>query len=166
MDKKILIGIIAVTLVVVGGGTFLLSNGPTKAVVEKTQGAKLETKETSFDFKEIPYSGRKAEHAFLIKNTGNKDLEIANLSTSCMCTVTYFQSGKEMSAQFGMKGMTQPSDWKGILKPQEEAKIVAVFDQAFHGPQGVGPVSRLVSFETNDPDKPYVEFTFSGTVVK
>lgn len=166
MDKKILIGLLSFTLLVIVGGAFILSNGPTKAVIEKTRGAKLEARETSFDFKEIPYSGGKVEHAYLIKNIGNKDLEIANLTTSCMCTVVYFQSKKEMSSQFGMKGMTQPSDWKGILKPQEEAKIVAVFDPAYHGPQGLGPVSRMVSFETNDPDKPYVEFTFSGTVVK
>lgn len=166
MDKKILIVIIALTFIVIGGGVFVLSNGPTKAVVEKTQGAKLETKETSFDFKEIPYSGSKAKHAFEIKNIGSTDLEVANLSTSCMCTVAFFQSKSEMSSEFGMKGMKQPSTWKGILKPGEAGRIVAVFDQAFHGPQGVGPVSRLVSFETNDPDKPYVEFTFSGTVVK
>lgn len=166
MDKKILIGIIAGTLVVIGGGTFLLSNGPTKAVIEKTQGAKLETKETSFDFKEIPYSKGKAKHSFEIKNIGSNDLEIANLSTSCMCTITYFQSSREMSSEFGMKGMTQPSSWKGILKPGETGKIVIVFDPAFHGPQGVGPISRIVSFETNDPDHPYAELAFSGTVVK
>ncbi|MBI2031703.1 MAG: DUF1573 domain-containing protein [Candidatus Levybacteria bacterium] len=166
MDKKILIGLLSFSLLIIVGGAFVLSNGPTKAVVEKTQGAKLETKETSFDFKEIPYSGGKAEHAYLIKNTGNKDLEIANISTSCMCTIAYFKSEREMSSEFGMKGMTQPSSWKGILKAQEEGKIVIVFDPAFHGPQGVGPISRIVSFETNDPDNPYAEFAFSGTVVK
>lgn len=166
MDKKVLIGLIIFSLVIIVGGSFFLSNSSSRAVIKKTQGAKIETKETSFNFKEIPYSGGKVEHSFAIKNVGNKDLEIANLTTSCMCTTVYFKSKSGKSSEFGMKGMTQPSKWKGVLKPQEEAKIIAVFDPAFHGPQGIGPVSRLVSFETNDPDKPYVEFVFSGTVVK
>ncbi|MCL4419081.1 DUF1573 domain-containing protein [Patescibacteria group bacterium] len=166
MDKKIIIAAVLFTIVVVIGGVFYSSGTPSKAAIEKTQGAKVETRETSFNFKDVPYSGGKAIHAFYIKNTGNKDLQIANLATSCMCTVTFFQSSREKGPEFGMKGMSQSSSWKGLLKPAEEGKIVAVFDPAFHGPQGLGPISRIVSFETNDPDHPYVELAFSGTVVK
>ena len=50
--------------------------------------------------------------------------------------------------------------------PGETAEIIADFDPAYHGPQGTGPVTRIVSFETNDPDHPYVELGFKGTVVK
>ena len=53
-----------------------------------------------------------------------------------------------------------------MLKPKEGAEVVTVFDPAAHGPQGIGPISRLVSFETNDPQNPYIEFSFSAVVVK
>lgn len=167
-DKKIIIGIVAITVaVIVGAVTFLgNSSSPTKADLAKTAGAKVETIETKFDFQNIPYSGGNVEHVFPIKNIGDKDLKIANLATSCMCTKVYMKVGQDKSPEFGMPGHNTASDWTGTLAPGQEGQIVAVFDPTAHGPQGVGPIDRLVSFESNDPDHPYVEFNFKGVVVK
>lgn len=167
-DKKILITIAVITLVILSGAIIVLSNTPssTKAVVQKTAGAKIETPEISFDFKDIPYSGGNAIHEYKIKNTGDKDLEIANMNTSCACSKTYFKSAKGESPKFSMKGMSPSSNWKGILAPGEEGLVIFSFDPTYHGPSALGPISRIVSFETNDPDHPYVELSFSGNVVK
>jgi len=167
-DKKILIVIAVVTLAILGGAMFFLSNtqSSSKAVIQKTAGAKIETPETNFDFKDIPYSGGDAIHEYKVKNTGDKDLEIANMNTSCACSKAYFKSAKGESPKFSMKGMSAPSSWKGILLPGEEGIVITDFDPTYHGPQGVGPISRIVSFETNDPDHPYIELSFSGNVVK
>ena len=166
MNKKVLVIISLLTVVVLFGGVFLLSNSGGPATVEKTAGAQIQTFHKDFDFKDIKYDGGKAIHAFPIKNNGYKDLTVANLSTSCMCTQAYLKKGEEKSPSFGMKGHTSASDWKGVLKPKEEAEVVTVFDPTAHGPQGIGPISRLVSFETNDPQNPYIEFSFSAVVVK
>ncbi len=166
MDKKVLLVVSLLTAVVLFGGVYLFSNSGNRASVEETTGAQVQTFQKDFDFKDIKYDGGKVSHAFSIKNNGYKDLTIANLSTSCMCTQVYLKRGEEKSPMFGMKGHAAASDWKGTLKPKEEAEVVAVFDPTAHGPQGVGPISRLVSFETNDPENPYVEFAFSGVVVK
>lgn len=169
MNTKVIIGIIVATAIVLVGAVILLGNstpGSSKAVLGKTAGAKIESPETNFDFKDIPYSGGNAIHEFKVKNTGDKELVIANMATSCMCTKVYFQKGDEKSLEFGMKGHSTASDWKGNLASGKEGSIVVVFDPTAHGPEGVGPISRIVSFETNDPDRPYVEFTFSGNVVK
>lgn len=171
MDNKgILIGIIAATVLILGGAVVWLGQSPantsSKAVLGKTSGAKIEALEASFDFKDIPYSGGNAIHEFKVKNTGDRDLSIANLATSCMCTKVFFQSASGKSPEFGMKGHAAASDWTGKLTPGEDGKVVAVFDPTAHGPEGVGPISRLVSFETNDPDHPYIELSFSGRVVK
>lgn len=165
-DKKIIIMIAVATLAVLAGAVALLGNSAPKANLEKTVGAKTETPETSFDFKDIPYSGGNAVHEFKIKNAGDKELKIANIYTSCACSKGYFKSAKGESPKFGMKGMSPPSDWTGILNPGEEGQVVAEFDPTYHGPQGVGPISRIVSIETNDPDHPYIEFSFQGVVVK
>lgn len=168
MDKKIIIGFLLSTILIIGGAVLFSSNQSSKAAVEKISGAKIELKETNFDFKNIPYSGGNAIHKYPIKNIGNKDLTIANLKTSCMCTKVYMKTKTGESPQFGMQGHASggASNWTGVLKPGEEGQMVAVFDPTAHGPQGVGPIDRLVSFETSDPDKPYVELSFKGIVVK
>lgn len=166
MDKRILLIISILTAAVLFGGVFVFSSSKESASVEKTLGAQIQTFHKDFDFKDIRYGGGNVSHAFPIKNNGYKDLILANFSTSCMCTQVYLKKGEEKSPFFGMKGHTSVSDWKGVLKPKEEAEVVAVFDPTAHGPQGIGPVSRLVSFETNDPENPYIELAFSGTVIK
>lgn len=166
-EKKIIIIVAVITLAILGGAiVFLGGNSSSKATLQKRVGAKIETPETEFDFKDIPYSGGNAVHEFKVKNIGDKDLEIANINTSCACSKAYFKSAKGESTKFGMKGMSTPSSWKGILSPGEEGAVVSSFDPTYHGPSGIGPISRIVSFETNDPDKPYVEFAFSGNVIK
>ncbi len=166
MDKKVIIGILIFTALIIVGAILFSQNSSSKTNLQKTAGASVQTLETSFDFKDIPYGGGKAKHSFKVKNIGSKDLTVANLSTSCMCTDVYLQTKNGHGPEFGMKGMANASSWTGILKPNEEGQVIAVFDPAFHGPSGVGPISRLVSFETNDPDHPYDEFAFNGVVVK
>lgn len=166
MDKKIIIGILFATVLIIGAGVLFSSNQSTKATIGKTPGAILETLETTFDFKNIAYSGGNVQHSYKIKNIGNKDLTVANLKTSCMCTKVYFQTKSQKGPEFGMEGHSSSSNWTGTLKPSEEGQMVVIFDPTAHGLEGIGPVSRFVSFETNDPDHPYVELSFSGNVVR
>lgn len=166
MDKKIIIGAAIVTLLILGGGILFASSLPTKPTLEKTAGATFWANHTSVDLKTIPYEKGALTHVFPIQNSGKEPLQISNLATSCMCTKVYFTNGKDKSPQVGMKGMSAVSSWIGTLQPQEKGEIVALFDPQFHGPQGVGAISRLVSFETNDPDHPYVELSFAGVVVR
>lgn len=164
--NKTIIGIIVAAVILLAGAVFLLSSTSSdKANLKKTVGTKMETLEEGFDFKDIPYGGGNAIHEFKIKNIGDKELQVANIATSCACSKAYFKSAKGESPKFSMKGMSAPSDWTGTLSPGEEGQMVAVFDPTYHGPQGTGPISRVISFETNDPDRPYVELAFNGNVV-
>lgn len=166
MDKKFIVLISLFTLAIFGIAIFAFSGGENKAVVGKTAGAKISIPVSLKSVGNIPYSGGNLVETFSVKNVGDKNLEIANMTTSCMCTKAYLKQGSVKSEEFGMKGMTAPSSWKGIIKPGETADVVMDFDPTAHGPQGVGTVTRTLSFETNDPDKPYAEVGFSGTVIK
>ncbi|MFH1187219.1 MAG: DUF1573 domain-containing protein [Candidatus Levyibacteriota bacterium] len=166
MDKKFIIGIVAFVILIFGFAIVFAGKGSSKAVIEKTVGAKIEIDYSSKNLGDIIYEKGTVPHSFPIKNIGSKDLEIANMTTSCMCTQVYFKGKSEESSKYGMKGMSAPSDWKGVLKPEESAEIIIEYDPQYHGPQGLGPISRTVSMETNDPDHPYVEFNFEGVVVK
>lgn len=163
-ERKIIIGIVIFTLLIFIGGIFLFGKTSAKPDLTKTAGAKIEALETAYDFQTIQLSGGLVSHNFKVRNVGTEELRLANFATSCMCTKVSFKTASGEGPQFGMKGMSKTIDWMGKLQPGEEGEIVAVFDPAFHGPQGVGPIDRLVSFETNDPDKPYIEFSFKGTV--
>lgn len=164
--KLIIITIVFSILLLAGAVIFLNSSGSSKAKLEKVLGAKFETEHYSYDLQTIPYSGGSITHSYTIKNSGSAPLKLANMATSCMCTQTYFKKGEIESPRFGMKGMSRQSNWSGELAPGERAEVVAVFDPAFHGPTGVGKMERVVSFETNDPDKPYIELEFKGEVIK
>lgn len=167
-DKKFLILIAIITFGIIGGAIVLVGSSSTnsKAVISKVAGAKISIDQSLKSVGNIPYNGGDLIQVFPIKNMGSKDLEIANIATSCMCTKAYLKEGNNKSEEFGMKGMSAPSAWKGIIKPGQTAEIVADFDPTFHGPSGAGPITRTVSFETNDPDHPYVEVGFDGVVVK
>lgn len=166
MDKKFIILMTVLTLGIIGFAVFILGSSTTntKAIVSKTIGAKISVDHNFKTVGNIGYSNGILYHVFPIKNTGSKDLEIANMNTSCKCTKVFLKLNGKNGPEFGMKGMSAPSSWKGILKPGESAEVIAAFDPTYHGPQGVGDVSRTVSFETNDPNQPYVEFSFKGTV--
>lgn len=168
MDKKFIALILIITLGIIGIAIFISesSTSDTKATISKTQGAKISVNHNFKTVGDIGYSKGILYHSFPIKNIGTNNLEIANMTTSCMCTKVFLKTGGKDGPEFGMKGMSAPSGWIGILKPGESGEIVAAFDPAYHGPQGIGPVSRIVSFETSDVDNPYVELSFEGTVTK
>ena len=62
--------------------------------------------------------------------------------------------------------MNSSFSWVGDVPPQKEAQLEVIFDPAYHGPSGVGPINRLVSVETNDTKNSRIEFSLTGTVFK
>ena len=101
--------------------------------------------------------------SFAIKNTGTGILKIFNIKTSCHCTRAYITIEGVDSPSFGMSDL---SSWVGEVVGGKEAKLTVVFDPAFHGPSGVGPINRFVSVETNDRANTKLTFTLTGVVIK
>ena len=79
-----------------------------------------------------------------------------------MCTEAIVAIDGEKSPIFGMHTR---SGWKGVIEPGQTAVVKVVFDPMFHGPQGTGPITRLVSFNTNDSENSTVELRLTGNVV-
>lgn len=163
-DKKFIIIIAVLTLVVLFGGITLVGNSTSTPQIKASQNAKAVTQDpTSFDWGTIQMNGGDVIKTFVIKNTGTDTLKFYNIKTSCHCIKARLTIDGKDSPDFGMSGV---SDWVGELAPGKVAKLTAIFDPAFHGQQGVGPVTRFVSFETNDKGNPKITFTLTGTVVK
>lgn len=162
-DKKIVIGFVVLTLLILVGGVYILSvTSANPAQVNLNQNVKVEVDQKNFDWGKINY-GTDAAKTFTIKNAGTDVLKLTNIKTSCACTFAQVAIDGKVSPKFGMH---TTSSWAGELPPSKEAILTVVFDSDFHGPSGVGPVERLISVETNDATNPKLEFSLKGVVVK
>lgn len=159
---KFIIGIILASFLILAGAVFLASRieGPPEVVA--SQNAKAQVAETKHDWEEIKLNGGDVKKTFVIKNAGTDPLQLANIKTSCMCTTAQVKIGEEQSPFFGMHSK---SSWLGEVIPGENAELEIVFDPAYHGPSGLGPITREVVVETNDKDNPQLTFTLTANVV-
>lgn len=163
-ENKILIGLVGISsvLILVFGVVLVTKTQP--PTLETSGNARIEVLgEKTHSWGQIDIDGGNVEKTFQIRNSGDSDLEITNFKTSCMCTETQISINGEQSPIFGMHTR---SGWKGVVEPGETANINVVFDPLFHGPQGTGPITRIVSFDTNDSSNRTMEFRLSGNVVR
>lgn len=164
-EKKLIIIMVVITSLILFGGLMLVSSTSSSAPqIKSSVNAKANvTDPTSFDWGQIPMNGGKKTKTFSIKNSGTDVLKLYNVKTSCHCTKAYVTIDGNESPYFGMTGI---SSWTGEVNPGKEAKVTAVFDPLFHGVQGLGPIQRYVSLETNDASLGKLTFTLTGTVFK
>jgi len=104
------------------------------------------------------------KHTYEIKNTGEGDLKIKSIWTSCMCTTVRLRIGDKLSPEFNMH--SNNSLWSEKIAPGETGYLEVVFDPAFHGPGGTGPVARAVYISTNDPDNKDTELLLLADVIE
>lgn len=159
-NLKIIIGLVLTTLIILIGGIFLVSKTSLPQLTT-SQEVHAQVDKTSHDWGNIPLSGGNVQKTFTIKNTGKAVLELANITTSCMCTTVQVVINDQKSPYFGMHSK---SSWVGKVPPDNQAEILVEFDPAFHGPSGVGQITRQISLETNDPNQPKLTFDLSTNV--
>jgi len=90
------------------------------------------------DYGTVP-KGEKLEWAFVVKNTGNSDLQIISAKPGCGCTV---------------------ADWDKVIKPGETGKVTAHVDTT----NFAGPIAKGITIETNDPSNPTAQLTIHAIV--
>ncbi|HEX7421390.1 MAG TPA: DUF1573 domain-containing protein [Thermoanaerobaculia bacterium] len=90
------------------------------------------------DFGTIP-RGDKLDWSFLVKNTGDTDLQIIAARPSCGCTV---------------------ADFDKVIKPGQTGKVTAHVDTS----NFAGPIAKMVTIDTNDPSTPSTQLTIHAVV--
>jgi len=90
------------------------------------------------DYGVVP-KGDKLEWAFVVKNTGDSDLQIIAAKPGCGCTV---------------------ADFDKVIKPGATGKVTAHVDTTAFA----GPISKSVTLETNDPNTPTAQLTLHAIV--
>lgn len=99
---------------------------------------------TEYDFGVIPPGPGNVSQRFYLQNIGTETLEISRVTTSCSCTRANLSSS--------------------VIPPRTRADLTAVFDPDYH--EIKGPVKRAIWLETNDPDQPVIEVSFTADVRK
>ena len=106
------------------------------------------------DLGDVSSKEGKVETSITIKNTGQKNLIVDSLSTSCGCTtVSVINNGQE-GPVFGTG--TPPEDWATTIQPGETAELRIYYDPTFHE-DARGPMVREVYISSNDPVDPVVK---------
>lgn len=164
-QKSIVFGIIIFSLLILFGSYFLIFGGkqPTARQVisyslNDKERPKVEIKNIFSDMGQMKVSQEKAVD-FLVKNVGQKPLQLFNISSSCGCTVGKIVINGKESEEFGMHSQ---SDYLGEVAPGKQG-IVKVIYRPFVMPV-YGPVEREVYVSTNDPENQKLVFKVKAFV--
>lgn len=129
----VLIASAAIALGLIGYGYYRAVPGPPSL----GKIPQIEIVPQSHDFGEIEY-GEVAEYTFKIKNSGNSQLEISRISTSCACTSASVLTEK--------------------LNPSEETELKVTYDTGtMSGSHAKGKQERIIYVKSNDPLSPQAE---------
>ncbi|MEK7461189.1 MAG: DUF1573 domain-containing protein [Patescibacteria group bacterium] len=161
MSVKLLITYILGVIVLVGALVLLGSSTTTKLQTYTASDAArpIATVETNqFDFGAMTNQDIKSTK-FTIQNTGQNDLALTNVSTSCDCTYAYLRVGDTESPRFTMHGT---KDWSASVPANTSAELEVIYEPAIMPVQG--QVSRTVTVATNDPEHPTLTFTVTANV--
>ncbi|HKZ35790.1 MAG TPA: DUF1573 domain-containing protein [Patescibacteria group bacterium] len=159
--NKLIVGFVLLTAVIIGGGSYLIAKTSAPQLAAD-QAAQANVTETSFDWGTIGINDGIVEKTFTITNNGAGPLKLAGVVTSCMCTTAQVKTSDSLSPAFGMH---QKSSWSEQVEPGQSADLIVAFDPAFHGPSGVGAITRIVTVDTNDASQPQLSFTLTANVV-
>jgi len=162
-ENKIFIIIGAVTLLLLTGIVFLAGRTSNTAKVVTNQAVKIATKSKSYDWGQIGINNGKVETVFDIENQGSTTLKLFNVTTSCACTTAQLITEKGQSPLFGMH---TKSDFVSEVAPGKKAMLKVVYDPLFHGPNGLGLITREITVGTNDASNPKLVFNATANVIK
>jgi hypothetical protein len=94
------------------------------------------------------------ETSITIKNTGQKNLIVDSLSTSCGCTTVSVVNNGQEGPVFGTG--TPPEHWSTTIGAGETAELRIYYDPNFHK-DARGPMMREIYISSNDPVDPVVK---------
>ncbi len=168
MEKKIIIGVIVssfllilVSYFFIKGSSLFSKSSDIKIITYKKEDKEKPKVSYINNFKDLGIMKVSEERSadFIIKNTGQKNLQLFNISSSCGCTVGKIIIDKKESKEFGMHSR---SDYVGEVLPGQQA-IVKVIYRPYVMPI-YGVVEREVYVTTNDPENERLVFKVKAFV--
>ncbi|MDO8663832.1 MAG: DUF1573 domain-containing protein [Candidatus Wildermuthbacteria bacterium] len=157
---KLIIAIVGGTILIAALIIFIPSLKP-------STGGVIEINPQDFDAGDVSMAQGLVKKTYEVKNVGSGPLKISNIETSCDCTSATLRIGEKVSPKFSMPmgPGTNNAFWSEILQSGEMGELEVIFDPAFHGPHGTGPIVRGIYISTNDPKNKRFEIKLSANVL-
>ena len=137
-SKRNLVITMALSASLLAMGAMADQQSATAAQTAEAKSPRLTIVEPVKDYGTIP-KGEKLDWSFVVKNTGDSDLQIIAAKPGCGCTV---------------------ADFDKVIKPGETGKVTAHVDTTAFA----GPIAKTVTLETNDPNTPTSTLTIHAIV--
>lgn len=160
---KIILGVIGFTIII--ALIAVVISGNDHSVNPKEQGvANLKIDRLQADLGKMKVSEEKSA-VFTITNTGNSVLRVWNVATSCDCTFATFTINGQTTAEFNMPMHMNSSlrNWLGEIPVGQKAVLKVIYRPSVMPVQG--PVTRDVTFSTNDPNNSNIDVAVSANVI-
>lgn len=163
-ETKFIIGISAVTIAIIVGAIVLFSNQKPAPKREDQGVASMTIDKKSEDFGSMKVSDERRA-TFTITNTSTSILRIWKVVTSCDCTAATIKIGDTETPEFSMAGMmsTDRANWIGEVPAGKSALLTVIYRPSVMPVNG--PITRQVTFSTNDPKNPDVEVSIAANVL-
>ncbi|MBI2405059.1 DUF1573 domain-containing protein [Candidatus Gottesmanbacteria bacterium] len=160
-DTKIILGAIVVSLALIIGAVVVL--GKDNSPKREAQGtASMTIDKKSEDFGSMKVTDERTAN-FTITNTGDSVLRIWNVVTSCDCAFASVVINDRETGEFSMHRGGQLGNWIGEIPAKQTALLKVTYRPKVMPVQG--PVSRQVTFATNDPNNSEVQVSVSANVL-
>ena len=101
-----------------------------------------------YDFGTISMKNGLVTKSFSVKNEQEQSVDLAELYTSCMCTLAKIKIEQSEYGPFGMLGHGAMKMLNQSLAPGQEAQLEVTFDPNAHGPSGIGVIERIVTLKS------------------
>jgi len=161
--KKTQIIILIVILAAIGLAIGFAKGGnsnqtPSSEVAAVANNSVIVVENSSFDFGDMDIFGGKVTSEYILTNTGEHDVTVTSATTSCGCTEGEIE-GESFGMHFGMSSeVTIPAN--------SSVTVTGTFDPLAHGPDAVGPVTRMLMLQTNSTVTPELEVRLIANVIK
>ncbi|KKQ23453.1 MAG: hypothetical protein US40_C0015G0015 [Candidatus Roizmanbacteria bacterium GW2011_GWC2_37_13] len=161
----VILGIVLTAGLIVGSYFLLNPGGEAKVTVTiisykitDKERPKVEVKGTSKDLGKMKVSDEKSAE-FIIKNIGQKPLQMSRVNSSCNCTFGQVVIDGKESELYGMHNV---SNFAGEVLPGKTAMIKVIYRPFIMPVYGI--IDREVYVETNDPENQKLIFKVKANV--
>ena len=123
----------------------------------ETPAGTLRVATAQYNFGVVYVNGGVVDTEIPLVNIGEDDLTITALDSSCGCTTASIINDGVEGPIFGMASHGRnPRNWHTVINPGEQAILKVYYNPAVH-PNLHGPVTRIVTIYSDDPENPKQE---------
>jgi len=153
-----IISIVILVAIVVLVGIFTGKGSDSEEIVSIESNSSIIIENDAHDFGDIDIFGGKVSNDYVLINTGNEDVIVTSATTSCGCTEGEIE-GESFGMHFGMNNDV-------VIPANSSITMTGIFDPLAHGPDAVGPITRILLLQTNSLMTPELEVRISANVTK